>query len=105
MGNMVSMWRLLHCPLLPRLCASPTIQGGEPAEKSCLWGINRGVKGKENKKKISHRAIQMTIEIFNDLRKTKKCLITISVPKPRVVNHWWLKLIKTLFGKSMLDIN
>jgi len=67
-----SCWRLLHCPLLPRLCASPTIQGGEPTEKSCLWGINRGVKGKENKKKISLRAIQ--IINFNDLRKTKNNL-------------------------------
>ena len=29
-----SCWRLLHCPLLPRLCASPTIQGGQ------IWNLH-----------------------------------------------------------------
>ena len=29
-----SCWRLLHCPLLPRLCASPTIQGGQ------IWNVH-----------------------------------------------------------------
>ena len=61
---------------LESLLSKKFLFSGEPAEKSCLWGINRGVKGKENKKKISHRAIQITIEIFIDLRKTKN-------------NLWW----------------
>ena len=70
------MWDLIFSLCLPSntLLSKEFLFSGEPAEKSCLWGINRGVKGKENKKKISHRAIQITIEILIDLRKTKNNL-------------------------------